>query len=169
MLFLGISIISNYDFPAEWYMISSSFLPIFAMNPHFLTIGVRLESPVSQSMSIWHDAKDSQDACHSISLRLPNIRDPELVSWWQRDSISDFSSMLVKGMCDLPGASALHSAVAGDKSCRKHLVNNDTYDFGCAANLYDPWLKKVTIWIRTCMYEYHIILNKQYDNSMLYQ
>ena len=42
-------------------------------------------------------------------------------------------------------ASALHSAVAGDKSCRKHLVKDDTYDFGCAANLRDPWLKKVTI------------------------
>ena len=59
--------------------------------------------------------------------------------------MTDFSSMLVKGMCDLPGASVLHSAVAGDKSCRKHLVKNDTYDFGCAANLCDPRVKKVTI------------------------
>ena len=59
--------------------------------------------------------------------------------------MADFSSMLVKGMCDLSGASALHSAVAGDKSCRKHLVKNDTYDFGCGANLRDPRVKKVTI------------------------
>ena len=58
--------------------------------------------------------------------------------------MTDFSSMLVQGLCDLSCVSALHSAVAGDKSCRKHLLEDVTYDFGCAAKSGDPWFKKVT-------------------------
>ncbi len=57
--------------------------------------------------------------------------------------MTDFSSMLVQGMCDLSCVSALHRSVAGDKSCRKHLLKDDTYDFGCAAKTSE-WFKKVT-------------------------